>query len=51
MTLDTRKKLGWFIACAVALAVLPFVVGGVLGNSWMRIIDFTLLYIMAGKSV
>ena len=30
---------------AVALAVLPFVVGQA-GNSWIRIIDFALLYIM-----
>jgi branched-chain amino acid transport system permease protein len=46
MTMATRKKLGWFIVCAVLLAVLPFIVGNALGNSWVRIIDFTLLYIM-----
>ena len=35
----------WVIV-AIVLAVLPFVTGGVLGNSWVRIIDFALLYIM-----
>jgi branched-chain amino acid transport system permease protein len=28
------------------LAVLPFVVGSTLGNSWVRTIDFALLYVM-----
>ncbi|MBA4710073.1 ABC transporter ATP-binding protein [Aquitalea sp. FJL05] len=40
------KKLGLFIACGIALCVLPFVVGGALGNSWVRIVDFALLYVM-----
>ena len=31
---------------AVALAMVPFVAGGMLGNSWVRIIDFVLLYMM-----
>jgi branched-chain amino acid transport system permease protein len=31
---------------ALLLAVLPFTVGSMLGNSWLRILDFTLLYIM-----
>ena len=46
LTSSNRSKLGWFIGCAVLLAVLPFVVGSTLGNSWVRIVDFTLLYIM-----
>jgi branched-chain amino acid transport system permease protein len=46
MNTSTRSKLGLFIVCAVIMAVLPFVVGNYLGNSWVRIIDFTLLYIM-----
>jgi len=46
MATTTRKKLSWFLLCAVLLAVLPFMVGHVLGNSWVRIVDFTLLYIM-----
>ena len=30
----------------VVLAVLPFVVGSALGNTWVRVIDFALLYVM-----
>ncbi|EEG08282.1 ABC transporter permease subunit [Pseudogulbenkiania ferrooxidans] len=44
--LDTNKKVGLFLVSAIVLAVLPFVVGGLLGNSWLRIIDFALLYVM-----
>lgn len=44
--LSTGKKMAVFAACAVLLAVLPFLVGGALGNSWVRIIDFALLYVM-----
>ncbi|WP_024302052.1 ABC transporter ATP-binding protein [Pseudogulbenkiania sp. MAI-1] len=40
------KKVGLFLVSAVALAVLPFLIGGLLGNSWLRIIDFALLYVM-----
>ncbi|WP_024302968.1 ABC transporter ATP-binding protein [Pseudogulbenkiania sp. MAI-1] len=40
------KKVGLFLASAVALAVLPFLIGGLLGNSWLRIVDFALLYVM-----
>ncbi len=40
------KKVGVFIASAIALCVLPFIVGGSLGNSWVRIVDFALLYVM-----
>ena len=46
MTMDTNKKLAVFIASAIVLAVLPFVVGNTLGNSWVRTIDFALLYVM-----
>ncbi|CUA82256.1 ABC-type branched-chain amino acid transport system, permease component [Gulbenkiania indica] len=44
--LDTNKKVGLFLIAAVVLAVLPFIVGNTLGNSWIRIIDFALLYVM-----
>ena len=30
----------------VVLAVLPFVVGSAFGNTWVRVIDFALLYVM-----
>jgi len=35
----------WLVMGAV-LAILPFVAGELLGRSWVRIIDFALLYIM-----
>jgi branched-chain amino acid transport system permease protein len=44
--MNANKKLGVFIASAIVLAVLPFVVGSTLGNSWVRTIDFALLYVM-----
>jgi branched-chain amino acid transport system permease protein len=31
---------------AVALALLPFLIGKGLGNAWMRVLDFALLYVM-----
>ncbi|MES2770848.1 MAG: ABC transporter ATP-binding protein [Pseudomonadota bacterium] len=42
------KQGGIFIVLALALilAALPFVVGNTLGNAWLRILNFTLLYIM-----
>jgi branched-chain amino acid transport system permease protein len=40
-----KARLG-VVLIGVALAVLPFVVGAGFGNSWVRIIDFALLYIM-----
>ncbi|MBV8049114.1 MAG: ABC transporter ATP-binding protein [Paludibacterium sp.] len=43
---STRGKMALFIGCAVLMAVAPFVIGSVLGNSWVRIVDFALLYIM-----
>lgn len=42
------KRLAWLaaIGIAVLLAVLPFIVGAGLGRTWVRILDFALLYIM-----
>jgi branched-chain amino acid transport system permease protein len=34
------------VALGIVLAVLPFMIGSHLGNSWLRILDFALLYIM-----
>ena len=31
---------------AILLAVLPFLVGAGLGKSWVRVLDFALLYVM-----
>ncbi|MCW3479140.1 ABC transporter ATP-binding protein [Neisseriaceae bacterium JH1-16] len=46
MTMVNNKKLGLFAVSAIAVVVLPFLVGGALGNSWVRILDFALLYVM-----
>lgn len=35
-----------FVLLAIALAVLPFLTGAALGNSWVRVLDFVLLYVM-----
>ncbi|MCP5278796.1 MAG: ABC transporter ATP-binding protein [Thiobacillus sp.] len=35
-----------FVLLAVLLAALPFMVGGGLGNSWVRVLDFVLLYML-----
>ena len=35
-----------FALLAVLLVLLPFVVGGSLGNSWVRVLDFVLLYVL-----
>ena len=42
------RRLAWVgaVLIAIALAVLPLVVGKGIGNSWVRVIDFALLYIM-----
>ncbi|MBP6095859.1 MAG: ABC transporter ATP-binding protein [Methyloversatilis sp.] len=40
-----RARIG-IVLIGVALAALPFAVGATFGNSWVRIIDFALLYIM-----
>ncbi|MBI4741192.1 MAG: ABC transporter ATP-binding protein [Betaproteobacteria bacterium] len=34
------------VALGIVLAALPFLIGSHLGNSWLRILDFALLYIM-----
>jgi branched-chain amino acid transport system permease protein len=34
------------VAIGVVLAIFPFIAGAALGNSWLRIADFALLYIM-----
>lgn len=41
----SRIWLSYF-ALALGLAILPFLVGMSFGNSWVRILDFALLYIM-----
>ena len=47
MSADPKLKARLGIALiGVALAVLPFIVGATFGNSWVRIVDFALLYIM-----
>ncbi len=43
---DRRAAMIASLVLGVVLAVLPFVVGGALGNSWLRVLDFALLYIM-----
>jgi branched-chain amino acid transport system permease protein len=46
MTTDKRKALLGMVLIGVALAVLPFLIGKGLGNSWVRVLDFALLYVM-----
>ncbi len=46
MSTDKRKALLGMVLIGVALAVLPFLVGKGLGNSWVRVLDFALLYVM-----
>jgi branched-chain amino acid transport system permease protein len=43
---DRRAALLAWLVMAVVLVLLPFVTGGLLGRSWVRIVDFALLYIM-----
>jgi branched-chain amino acid transport system permease protein len=43
---DRRAALVAFLVIGVVLALLPFVTGELLGRSWVRILDFALLYIM-----
>ena len=40
-----RNKLGVFLAAALALIVLPFILG-LAGNAWVRILDVALLYVL-----
>src|SRR5712692_6074785 len=43
-----NRRAAWvaFVLLGVALALLPFLVGAGLGRTWVRILDFTLLYIL-----
>ncbi len=41
-----RRPLLAFAGLAVLLAVLPFLVGLGLGNAWVRVLDFVLLYML-----
>ena len=43
-----KRRLAWitYITLGVLLAVLPFLVDVVAGRTWVRILDFTLLYVM-----
>ena len=43
---DRRAVLVTAALIGVVLAVFPFVIGATLGNSWLRIVNFSLLYIM-----
>jgi branched-chain amino acid transport system permease protein len=43
---DRRAAFAAFLVMGVVLVLLPFVTGELLGRSWVRIIDFALLYIM-----
>jgi branched-chain amino acid transport system permease protein len=48
MRLRRDPRFAWvgIVLIAVALALLPFLIGRNFGNSWVRVIDFALLYIM-----
>jgi branched-chain amino acid transport system permease protein len=43
-----HKHKAWLgmVLIGVALALLPFLIGKGLGNSWVRVLDFALLYVM-----
>jgi branched-chain amino acid transport system permease protein len=43
---DRRTVWASYLALAVVLAALPFLVGQGLGRGWVRILDFTLLYVI-----
>ena len=43
---DRRAVWAVYIALGVLLLLLPFLTGETLGRGWVRILDFTLLYIM-----
>jgi len=43
---ERKRALLGTALIAVALAVLPLVVAGTLGNTWVRILDYALLYII-----
>jgi ABC-type branched-subunit amino acid transport system permease subunit len=46
MPQNQSKRMLAFVLSGIVLAVLPFIVGSTLGNSWVRTLDFALLYIM-----
>jgi branched-chain amino acid transport system permease protein len=43
---DRRAAIAAWLVIGIVLALLPFFTGELLGRSWVRIIDFALLYIM-----
>ena len=43
---DHRVLWAGYAAIGIVLAVLPFLVGAGLGNAWLRILNFAMLYIM-----
>jgi branched-chain amino acid transport system permease protein len=43
---DTRIVWASYVVLGVLLAVLPFVVDAGMGRTWVRILDFALLYVM-----
>ncbi|MBU1664086.1 MAG: ABC transporter ATP-binding protein, partial [Gammaproteobacteria bacterium] len=43
--LRKRPRLA-FALLAILLAALPFIMGFGLGNSWVRVLDFVLLYVL-----
>ncbi len=47
-TLKTDRRFVWtvYAGLAIALALLPFLIGAGLGRGWVRILDFALLYVM-----
>ena len=44
--LPKGAQIALFVVCGILLAVMPILVGKTLGNSWVRTLDFALLYIM-----
>lgn len=44
--LSPQKSFFGMLICAVLLLILPFIVKGLGDTAWVRIIDYTLLYIM-----
>ena len=43
---NPRAAVAATVGIGILLAVFPFIVGSALGNSWLRILDFAMLYIM-----
>ena len=42
---DRQKQIAGFLLVAIALAALPWF-AGMLGNSWVRVLNIALLYVM-----